>query len=490
MSDPSVPESLIGRTIGNYVIDALIGSGGMGSVYRAHHVTLERAVAIKVSNRVGVDPALVERFTREAHASARISHPNVVHIIDFGVHDGRHHLVTELVVGEPLQAMLARHLVIAPGELVSILLQTLDGLGAIAAQGLVHRDIKPDNLLITRDGRVKIIDFGLALPTGGDGGGHLAGTPTYMSPEHWDGGAIDHRADQFSLGVTAYIALTGTKPFVGATPAEQRDAVRSQRPQPPHQVNASVPPALSAVVMRMIHRDPGARFPDHSTCARTLLQAWESSQGGADPRLTPPTQLLWRTPRTPLGATVASPPSDRPTSRVVRTVRADPPASGSGTRASPAAGSARSGPREGGPSPGQDAIAAAERLIDQGRWQEALDLLDHARSGERDPSRTRHLLALRETALRSGERARVDRAVAQVNDAMAAGGAANWRLALARIAEVERGLRSGDERERLARTLGPLAAVARRRLRQRRILWSAVAALALAAAIALIRLVG
>jgi serine/threonine protein kinase len=265
-------------TLGAYEVQGVIGQGGMGVVLKAFDPALHRLVAIKV-----LAPALAgsttarRRFKREAQAAAAVCHDHVVPV--HGVHevDGLPYLVMQYVAGESLQQRLDRAGPLPVEEVVRIGLQAAAGLAAAHAQGLIHRDVKPANLLL-EDGlaRVKITDFGLArmaedVPL--TRAGVVAGTPEYMAPEQARGEQVDPRADLFSLGSVLYACCTGRPPFRGATPVAVLRRVTDESPPPVRSLNPEVPAWLEALINRLLAKDPAQRFPSAAEVA-ALLEAY------------------------------------------------------------------------------------------------------------------------------------------------------------------------------------------------------------------------
>src|ERR1043166_4627506 len=242
----------------------LLGAGGMGVVYKARQKTLDRVVALKIlPPALGNDPSFAERFTREARALAKLSHPNIVGIFDFGQANGFYFFLMEFVDGVNLRQMLAANR-LSPREALAIVPQVCDALQYAHDQSIVHRDIKPENLLIDRKGRVHIADFGLARLVGVAGDMRLThsqnvmGTPHYMAPEQFENPlAVDHRADIYSLGVVLYEMLTGELPL-------GRFALPSQK--------AAVDGRLDDLVLRALERNPKRRFQQASE-VRLQLEA-------------------------------------------------------------------------------------------------------------------------------------------------------------------------------------------------------------------------
>jgi serine/threonine protein kinase len=259
------------RSFGRYEILDQIGAGGMGEVYRARDTQLNREVAVKILPvPLATDTAALARFEREARAVAALSHPHILAIHDFGTSDGIAFAVTELLEGETLATRLA-HGPLPVRKAIEIGTQVASGLAAAHARDIVHRDLKPANLFITKDGQVKILDFGLAkqsgpAPAGADATqpltdrGSILGTPGYMSPEQVRGEAGDHRSDLFSFGVVLYEMLAGERPFKGDTAVEIMSAVLRQDPPDTLTQSASIPPGLVRVVNRCLEKRPEERF--------------------------------------------------------------------------------------------------------------------------------------------------------------------------------------------------------------------------------------
>ncbi len=265
-----------GTRVGPYEVVALVGAGGMAEVYRATDTRLGRDVAIKVvSEAFGADGAFVERFEREAKLAGSVNHPNVVALHDVGLHDGKPYFVTELLQGETLRERLAK----GPVPLAKALewtAQMAQGLAAAHEGGIVHRVLKPENVFISRDGHVKLLDFGIAKlieaaheaaphglldetlspSSGGTGSGMVLGTPGYMSPEQVRGDPVDARTDLFSLGAVLYELLSGRRAFPGAV-VESGYAILHKEPEP---LPASVPAGVAQVVQRCLEKDPRRRF--------------------------------------------------------------------------------------------------------------------------------------------------------------------------------------------------------------------------------------
>jgi len=262
-----------GSRIGPYELLGLIGAGGMGEVYRARDTRLGRDVAIKVlPGEFAADPERLRRFEREAKATAALSHPNILDVHDVGTHEGVPYLVEELLEGESLRERLARGS-IPVREAAGIAMQIAHGLAAAHEKHIVHRDLKPENVFLTREGTVKILDFGLAklvetiptgeadtlthAPTGATEFGRVLGTVAYMAPEQARGMPVDQRADVFAFGVVLYEMTTGERPFRGETATDTLAAILKEVAAP---LPAGVPPQLAAVIERCLAKDPEQRY--------------------------------------------------------------------------------------------------------------------------------------------------------------------------------------------------------------------------------------
>ncbi len=326
-----------GRMFGGYQLVDKIGQGGMGEVYKARQVSLDRVVAIKILSKALYDnDEFIKRFEREAKAIARITHPNIVGVYDFGQIDGLRFMVNEFVDGSSLAKLISDRLLLPPNEVVLLIVQCLAGLGHVGSQGIIHRDIKPDNILITKDNVAKIADFGLAKDvsrkddhTDLTAVGLAMGTPAYMSPEQCMGQKLDVRSD-----LTAWFALTGQKPFIGNSSFEVMTKQREHVPPQPHEVVPGIPPALSAVVMRMLAKKAEDRFSDAEACRQAWIDV--GVQMGVFGRGDPETRA--KATSTELPALVPLPPPVQSTQPVEAPVQPAPaqPAEGPGAPRSPA----------------------------------------------------------------------------------------------------------------------------------------------------------
>jgi eukaryotic-like serine/threonine-protein kinase len=286
-----------GTRLGSYLIDAPLGAGGMGEVYRARDTRLGRDVAVKVLAGVFAhDPSRRERFEQEARSVAALNHPNILALHDVGTDGDVAFMVTELVDGHSL-----RHASLSPRKIMEIAAQLADGLAAAHAAGVTHRDLKPDNVMITRDGRPKILDFGLAkLAEQPDSamtriqteGGMVLGTAGYMAPEQVRGAGVDARTDIFAFGAMLYELLAARPAFDGATSAEIMTAIL--RHEPP-ELPTHVPPAARQIVRRCLEKNPEERFQS----ARDLAFALRHLTGSSGIAETiPAVQRTWPRSRT------------------------------------------------------------------------------------------------------------------------------------------------------------------------------------------------
>jgi len=277
---------MIGFTLSHYRITGKLGEGGMGIVYEALDERLDREVAIKVLPvEVASDSVRLARLEREAKALARLSHPNILAIHEFGDEGEIAFVVTELLQGESLRETVGRG-ALPWRKAVETGAAIADGLAAAHAEGIVHRDIKPENVFITEDGRVKVLDFGLARvvrPVAPEDAteslkapltepGKILGTVAYMSPEQVRGEPTDHRSDIFALGSVLYEMVTGNQPFGGETPVEIMTAILRKWPAEPSSVDPAILPELDSVVVRCLEKNPSERFQSARDLAFTLRQ--------------------------------------------------------------------------------------------------------------------------------------------------------------------------------------------------------------------------
>ena len=267
------------RQVGNYRLDGLLGSGGMGEVYKAYDTQRGRYVALKLlPEAFSSDPEYLRRFQRESYVAARLTEPHVVPIHDFGEIDGQLFIDMRLVDGSDINGLLAANGRIAPDLAVHLIGQVAEALDAAHADNLVHRDIKPSNILVTRSDFVYVVDFGIARSVGGQQTaltitGATMGTLHYMAPERFIGREVDGRADIYSLACVLHECLTGEPPFSGKDMAALMYAQLYLGPPPASSLVAGVPPALDAVIARGMAKDPDDRFPTAGALAAAARAA-------------------------------------------------------------------------------------------------------------------------------------------------------------------------------------------------------------------------
>src|SRR4051795_10866 len=286
---------MVGEVLsGRYELEELVGTGGMSSVFRAHDRLLDRKVALKVLHeQYMADEEYVERFRREARAVAALSHPNIVTVIDRGDHEGRQFIVFEYVEGENLKRLIERR---GPAPVTTALelgMQMARGLSFAHQQGLVHRDVKPQNILLNGDGRAKVTDFGIARSLDVQHGmtqtGTVLGTSDYIAPEQAQGQRVDEHSDVYSLGVVLYEMLTNEVPFAGENFVavamrhinEEPPSIRDKRPD--------VSPRLEAAVQRAMAKRPEDRFHTMADFCRELEANLQEAQGTVV--MTPPPKV-------------------------------------------------------------------------------------------------------------------------------------------------------------------------------------------------------
>src|SRR6202167_1962838 len=248
-----------------YQVTHLIARGGMAIVYRAQDTLLNRAVALKILYpELSEDPLFVERFRREAQAAANLSHPNIVPVFDWGEDGDTYFIVMELVDGTSLAEMLRGGVTLTAARSAQIVAQVAAALGYAHRTGVVHRDVKPGNILITREGQVKVTDFGIAQAVSSEDhlaeAGSVMGTATYFSPEQASGEAVDGRSDVYALGVVLYEMLVGRPPFVGDTPVDVSSQHVNEAVPAMSKFSDSVPKDLEAIVMDALRKSPDQRY--------------------------------------------------------------------------------------------------------------------------------------------------------------------------------------------------------------------------------------
>ncbi|MBV8206279.1 MAG: protein kinase [Acidobacteria bacterium] len=283
--------TLLGTVLGGrYRILNILGQGGMGAVYKAEDVKLNRLVAIKVIRReLANDRSIMERFTQELVLSREVTHQNVVRLFDIGEADGIDFITMEFVEGEDLRSLLQRSGKLPPAEAAGIVAQICAGLQAAHAKGIIHRDLKPGNIMREASGRVVVMDFGLARTLGGDGmtqSGALIGTFEYMSPEQSRSEHIDARSDLYTVGLIFYELLTGVSPYQADSAIASLLMRSQQRAKPPTSHDASIPPGISAICERCLEIDPASRYQSAADLIADL-ENWKSPGGARS-------QVPWR----------------------------------------------------------------------------------------------------------------------------------------------------------------------------------------------------
>ena len=266
---------------GRYRVVSRIGSGGMADVYLAEDLQLGRQVALKILHRrFAEDQEFVERFRREASSAAGLSHPNVVNVFDRGETEGTYYIAMEYLPGESLKALVRRGGAVDPATAIDYVIQILRAARFAHSRGVIHRDLKPHNVIVDEEGRVRVTDFGIARAGASDmtQTGSIMGTAQYLSPEQAQGHAVSAASDIYAIGIVLYELLTGTLPFDGETAVTIALKQVSELPMPPSAVNPAVPPALDAVVLRALAKDPQQRFADAGAFIAALEQARASLQ--------------------------------------------------------------------------------------------------------------------------------------------------------------------------------------------------------------------
>ena len=284
---------------GRYELHRRIGRGGMAEVSLARDQLLDRPVAIKVLfPEFATDPAFVERFRREATAAANLNHPNIVGVYDWGEAEaeGTYYIVMEYVDGRSLSQILRAEGPLHPDRVADVGADVAAALGFAHRNGVVHRDVKPGNVLVDQGGLVKVADFGIARAITASSDEHLTqvgtvmGTATYFSPEQARGDAVDPRSDIYSLGCVLYELVVGRPPFSGESPVAIAYKQVHEAPVPPRQVNSAVPPALEAIILKCLAKNPANRYPSAEDLRADLRRFREGNRILAEPVMAPPTR--------------------------------------------------------------------------------------------------------------------------------------------------------------------------------------------------------
>jgi serine/threonine-protein kinase len=266
-------------SIGRYQVQGLLGAGAMGEVYRAHDPVIDRLVAIKILRPELITGSgaeqLLQRFRREARAAGRRFHPNIVAIWDFGENNGVPFLVMELVEGKSLDEIIKTSGLLTADRSLRIMTQVLSALGFAHESGVIHRDVKPSNIMVLEQDHVKVADFGIARIDASDFTivGDLLGTPAYMAPEQLTGGPVDHRTDLFAAGVILFEMLTGVKPFRGKSITEIMSLMERRGPEDITDLNSALPESLKPVFGKALAFDPADRYGAATEFSTALQEA-------------------------------------------------------------------------------------------------------------------------------------------------------------------------------------------------------------------------
>lgn len=307
-----------------YQILQPLGSGGMAQVYRARDLMLERFVAVKVLRAdYSADKEFQIRFRQEAKAAANLSHPNIVTVHDFGFDQGQLFIVMEFVPGTNLKTMIENLGKFSPEDAIPLMVQACAGLGYAHRAGLVHCDVKPHNMLVTPDRRLKVTDFGIARAIAAihpeEQNDVVWGSPLYFSPEQAAGQAPSPASDVYSLGVVMYELLTGRPPFVARTAETLARLHREMAPQPPSQLNPAITPELEQIILKVLSKEPSARYRTADQLGRVLMTFGQAQKSPAV-RLSPPPAT-----EAPAETVVSAPASSASARTRVSRPREEPP---------------------------------------------------------------------------------------------------------------------------------------------------------------------
>ncbi|MEN6300833.1 MAG: protein kinase [Anaerolineaceae bacterium] len=280
-----------------YQLEERLGSGGMAVVYRARDLMLERYVAIKILREsYSADAEFCQRFHQEAKAAANLSHPNIITIHDFGFDAGRLYIIMEYVPGTDLKSLIQRRGKFPVDETINLMIQACAGIGYAHRAGLIHCDIKPHNMIITPDKRLKVTDFGIARALASiqpdEKTDIVWGSPQYFSPEQAAGNVPSPASDVYSLGIVMYEMLTGQLPFNASSAAELAKLHREALPPPMHRFNPAVPRELEQIIIKVLSKEPSTRYRTADQLGRVLIHLKAESANGATERDAATTQAI------------------------------------------------------------------------------------------------------------------------------------------------------------------------------------------------------
>ena len=302
-----------------YQLDSQMGSGGMAVVYKAKDLMLERIVAIKVLRKsFSGDPAFGERFRQEAKAAANLSHPNIVTVHDFGFDKGRLFIVMEFIPGITLKNLIHQRGRLATDEAISLIIQACAGIGYAHRAGLVHCDVKPHNMLVTPDNRVKVTDFGIARALASihsdEKSDIVWGSPQYFSPEQASGKAPSPASDVYGLGVVLFEMLTGTLPFIATSSADLSRLHQEGRPPDPKQLNPAIDENLNSIILKILSKEPSSRYRTGDQLGRVLITFSKNNKENQPKPILPEVKLKVPTPEPTTNSRPKSQPIQKKTS--------------------------------------------------------------------------------------------------------------------------------------------------------------------------------